>query len=56
MPTSTTTQARSKTKVRSARAHQQAIVDITEVILEYANVNDLVPRLIEEAVKQDIAA
>ena len=47
MPPSTTTKARSKTKVRSARAHQQAIVDITEVILEHASVDDLVPRLIE---------
>ena len=46
MPPSTTTKARPKTKARSTHAHQQAIVDITEIILEHASVDDLIPQLI----------
>jgi signal transduction histidine kinase/PAS domain-containing protein len=40
-------QAPAANKAKQSRTHKQALVEITEVILRYANVEELIPRLIE---------
>src|SRR5215469_3552402 len=47
MVTGSTTKTRARTQTVSRRSQHQALVAVTEVILEHANVDDLIPQLIE---------
>ena len=47
MAIATKTKSTPSTITRSKLSHQQALVAITEVILQHGNIDDLIPQLIE---------